>query len=247
MNIFRISREEQRHLDDKLIYSAIGGEKKKCLKLINEGANVNANTGESTPLKYASSEGHKDVYKLLLDHGADVNAKFEFGGTALQYATEKGHKDVCELLLDHGADVNEGNIYGQTPLHVAAYNNYTDLCLLLIDRGADVHAVESNHGWTPLMGAFVFGNKDVCELLRFKMRQPLFELYMSGFTGSLPSEETRSYSTSMAIEEASNLASIRKRNNISRVEVDTERMGEFAYRFYNLPNHIMVKIIKDIV
>jgi hypothetical protein len=69
---------------------------------------------------------------------------------------------------------------------------------------------------------------------------------MSGFTGSLPSEETRSYSTSMAIEEASKLASIRKRDNIPRVEVDTERMGEFAAGFYNLPKHIMAKIIKNI-
>jgi hypothetical protein len=50
----------------------------------------------------------------------------------------------------------------------------------------------------------------------------------------------------MAIKEAAKLASMSKPDDMPRIEVDTERMGEFAAGFYNLPKHIMAKIIKNI-
>jgi hypothetical protein len=87
----------------------------------------------------------------------------------------------------------------------------------------------------------------VCALLRFKMRQPLFELYVAdaySLCDSVSSSTTSS--TSMAIKEAAKLASMSKPDDIPRIEVDTEQMGEFAVGFYNLPKNIMAKIIKTI-
>ncbi|RMD79282.1 MAG: ankyrin repeat domain-containing protein, partial [Lentisphaerae bacterium] len=47
--------------------------------------------------------GHVDVVKILLEHGADVNAKCKKGKTALMFASEKGYQEIVELLKDAGA------------------------------------------------------------------------------------------------------------------------------------------------
>lgn len=45
--------------------------------------------------------------KLLLENGAEVNAKNKPGWTPLHSAAGKGHTELCKLLLDHGAEVSE--------------------------------------------------------------------------------------------------------------------------------------------
>ena len=41
--------------------------------------------------------------KLLLDHGADVDAAVKSGATALVLALASGHVAVAKLLVEHGA------------------------------------------------------------------------------------------------------------------------------------------------
>jgi uncharacterized protein len=43
------------------------------------------------------------VARLLIEKGADVNAKTEDGDTPLIFACEKGHEDVARVLRIHGA------------------------------------------------------------------------------------------------------------------------------------------------
>jgi ankyrin repeat protein len=47
--------------------------------------------------------GHKENVALLIDEGADINAKTKSGETALEFAAFSYHKDVVELLKFHGA------------------------------------------------------------------------------------------------------------------------------------------------
>jgi len=47
--------------------------------------------------------GNVAVVKLLLDKGADINAKSENGGTVLMFASYQGHQEVVDLLKAHGA------------------------------------------------------------------------------------------------------------------------------------------------
>ena len=54
-------------------------------------------------LRSASGNGHKDVVSMLLDAGAQVDAKDNSGSTALMIASWNGHKDVVEVLKKHGA------------------------------------------------------------------------------------------------------------------------------------------------
>ena len=52
----------------------------------------------------ACRNGHTDVAELLLERGADVNAKGILGGTGLHWAAINGHKETVAFLLAHGAD-----------------------------------------------------------------------------------------------------------------------------------------------
>ena len=51
----------------------------------------------------ACAKGHQEVAKLLLDHGAVVNAKTKNSKTPLDLARKNNHQEVARLLLKHGA------------------------------------------------------------------------------------------------------------------------------------------------
>ena len=54
----------------------------------------------------ASLKGHPSCISVLLDRGADVNAKKNNGWTALMAASKLGHPSCISVLLDRGADVD---------------------------------------------------------------------------------------------------------------------------------------------
>jgi len=64
-------------------------------------------------------DSRKAVVALLLDKGADVNAKGRENSTPLHMAAAMGHKDVVALLLDKGADVNAKDNDGDMAIDVA--------------------------------------------------------------------------------------------------------------------------------
>ena len=66
---------------------------------------VGCSEGGYTALMDASQFGYKKICKLLIEKGADVNAKTDYGKTALMYASEKGRKEICELFITNGAEV----------------------------------------------------------------------------------------------------------------------------------------------
>jgi ankyrin repeat protein len=97
-------------------------------------------------LHHAAVSGDIQTVKLLLDNGADVDAKWDGyrdGATPLHLAAAKGHTETAKLLLDRGALINAENergdwrIYG-TPLDAAASEGHTETVKLLLDRGARV-------------------------------------------------------------------------------------------------------------
>ena len=61
-------------------------------------------------------ENTEKVVKLLIDAGADVNAKNNDGKTPLHII--KKSETIAQMLIDAGADVNAKNKKGYTPLHL---------------------------------------------------------------------------------------------------------------------------------
>jgi ankyrin repeat protein len=78
--------------------------------------------GGLTPLQFAVRQGSMETVKALVDAGADVNGRSEYGWTALLVATQNRYYKIGVFLLDHGADPNIANEGGWTPLYIATDN-----------------------------------------------------------------------------------------------------------------------------
>ncbi|HZN04074.1 MAG TPA: ankyrin repeat domain-containing protein [Candidatus Polarisedimenticolia bacterium] len=94
-----------------------------------------------TPLHLAAFFGHRDLAQLLLDRGADVNARskserFARSNTPLHAAAANKQVEVARLLVERGADVNAKDGHGFTPLALAANSKSDLLMLLLLEQGA---------------------------------------------------------------------------------------------------------------
>ena len=59
---------------------------------------------------------HHGVVQLLLERGADANARDNDHITPLHLASEDGRPKIARALLDHGANVNTENNRGETSL-----------------------------------------------------------------------------------------------------------------------------------
>ena len=125
--------------------------------------------GCETSLHGACQNGHIDVVKLLLDHGANIEmAKFD--ETPLFIACEYGHHSIAALLLDRGANINPCT--EKNPLHESCSQGHENIVRLLLEHGADPNATCRNtfgsNGDTPLHVACEKDREEcVEELLRF--------------------------------------------------------------------------------
>ena len=77
-----------------------------------------------TALMIVAFDGHLDVVKCLVEHGADVNAQ---GSYALREAVKSGNLDIVQYLVKHGADVNATDINGKTALTYATEENHLEI------------------------------------------------------------------------------------------------------------------------
>lgn len=122
---------------------------------------------QPTALIRATQFSHLAVAKLLLEHGADVNAKEQGRAAALMYAAYNGDIPMAGLLLDRGADVNARDKDGVSALTRTTVEGHADMVALLLSRGAEVDA-RDNDGATALQMAARSGQTDMVQLLMAK-------------------------------------------------------------------------------
>jgi len=119
------------------------------------------------PLGLAAFFGHAEAVKVLLENGADVNARppSRFQNTAVDAAVSGDHTEVVRMLLEAGADPNVRSEANYTTLHKAAVHGNLEIVRMLVDHGADVTAVRDG-GHTPLDDAKEKGHAAVAEFLK---------------------------------------------------------------------------------
>jgi ankyrin repeat protein len=97
---------DQKAYSPALVIAAANGETAAIKQLIDRGADVNATDPNGrTPLIFATATDHVpvDLVQLLLDRGATLDQRTEFGLTALDYAKLHGDTPVVDLLVKAGA------------------------------------------------------------------------------------------------------------------------------------------------
>lgn len=140
----------------------------------DDEGNVQALRWPIDPALFAAVESGKvEIVRLLLEEGANVNARIVLGSyiegptyacqhqdTALQKACFT-NKEIVKLLIDYRADVNspaKGKL-GRTALQAAAQHGDSTIVQLLLDHGADVNAPPAkDRGATALQLAAITGN-----------------------------------------------------------------------------------------
>ena len=163
--------DREGELDVPILAAAYNGNIEAVKQHLAAGTDVNVKGGfaDGTPLHYAAANGHKEIAELLIEKGADMNAKDEDGGTPLDVAIQFKELEIADLIrviggisgaadsihvaaaaenieavkqhLATGSDVNAKNRDGVTPLHQAAWNGRKEIAELLIAKGANVNAL----------------------------------------------------------------------------------------------------------
>ncbi|KAI0902853.1 ankyrin [Ustulina deusta] len=143
-------------------------------------------SSQATPLHMAAENGHEAVVQLLIEAGAECNARRGIlGMSPLHFAAKSGHIDVTQVLIEKGADINQREVgvdcsnrhnsdeisdgddfegLGGTPLNRAAEQGHDDLVLLLLNNGADISAT-NQYGCTALHAAARDGYIKLVKLL----------------------------------------------------------------------------------
>ncbi|HEY4816025.1 MAG TPA: ankyrin repeat domain-containing protein [Candidatus Acidoferrum sp.] len=102
--------------------------------LLKNGANVSTaarNAQKVTALHAGASRGGAEIVKILLEAGADSNAKQERGFVPLHSAAANGNAAIVELLLKHGARADAKADDGKTPADMAAEGGHKELAEVL--------------------------------------------------------------------------------------------------------------------
>lgn len=117
-----------------------------------------------TALHEAAENNHVALVQLLLDYGANVNARASVGLAPLHSAVISRCHAVAAILLAHGADADQPLTNGLTALHLAAMKGDAGMVRLLLAHGAAIDSRSRNER-TPLHWAALKGHTGIAGML----------------------------------------------------------------------------------
>jgi ankyrin repeat protein len=166
-------------MSDELFRAIELHDPRRVASLLAQGSDPNATLTKPPrwrPLEAAIEEVYHggsprvmlEIIKLLIQHGADVNAWDDKQHlTPLLAALYWDNREAARLLLDAGADPTVVNGYRETPLRMAVEKDDVEMAAELLRRGADktINLIGGFDGYTPLGLAAANLNLPMIELL----------------------------------------------------------------------------------
>lgn len=137
---------------------------KRLLDLGSDPNEVSRDTNQVTPLMLAVARNTTIFAELLIERGANINAKDKSDMTALHYAALHGRTRTVLVLMEAGSSVSDVTDRGMTSLHFACQHGHLKTAAILIEHGACVHS-RSSSGCTPLMLATERGHYETVAFL----------------------------------------------------------------------------------
>ena len=142
---------------------------------------------DSSPLSFASTHGHVEAIRILVDAGATVNPKWgenlHVGVTPLWAALSGGHMAAARLLVERFAFTNARSVDGVTPLtFVAARADLATVTALCV-AGADASMADAT-GTTPVVAASLVGS---VEVVRYLVTQGGADIHIALWAAALES------------------------------------------------------------
>lgn len=120
--------------DKTALHYAINFAQRDSFLFLVEGDRCDPNAADHsgmTPLHCAAFIGLPAAVPMLVEAGANIDARDTFGDTPLHTAAMKGYTDMVNALIDAGADPSVKNNDGRTPHDLAVFYGQSDAATIL--------------------------------------------------------------------------------------------------------------------
>ena len=104
--------------------------------------------------------GHEKVVQVLIDRGADTNARHEIYGTALCFSSQIGSSNIVQMLLNNGARVSIGHYRA---LDAAVDRGKSDIVQMLLNS---MNAKDFDNEWRMASSSDRPWDDEIMELLK---------------------------------------------------------------------------------
>ncbi len=182
---------EKKQLGESLLRNARNGNINAVKGLLKDGADVNYlgvverdNTAMSTALIEASTYGHYNMVKFLLDKGADPDVfRLQYiskhVSSSFHGAVRNGHFSIVKLLAERGASIPPKRLKKYPDyykrnilLHEAVKYKHLNIVKFLLDKGVDINAKDKN-GNTALHSLIKQGKRGLLDKNTFDIAELL--------------------------------------------------------------------------
>lgn len=161
-----IGDRQPEFLHGATLLAARCGSRSSIQTMVRRGVSVDLQNPQNgqTALTQTAVENDVGSILILLDSGADVDARSYNGRTPLMASAYMGHSETVRLLLEHGAEVDVQDDDGITALLWATSGNHVTVMGILLEHGAGTKKA-GKQGHTPLFVAAEEGHLEAIHLL----------------------------------------------------------------------------------